>query len=116
VACKIEEDGMEHFLSEVAAQKAADLQARAAAAREARIARREAPATGLRRLGRRFTAAVAECNAAQRRLTELNTSIDRYLPAPNRAPDTYAEFLARTSGSLRREPAADRRLAGQSVR
>jgi len=60
----------------------------------------------LRELGRRLAAVLAECNYAQRRVAMLRTSPDSYLPAPWRAPDTYAEFLFRTSGSLEHEPAA----------
>ncbi len=71
---------------------------------------------GPRRLVRRIGAVLAECNAAQRRMTVLSMSADRYLPEPNRAPDTYAEFLARTSGPLLQEPTAARRLSGKSVR
>jgi hypothetical protein len=113
VACTIEEDGMNHFLAEVASQRMADMQAHAAAVRAARKARRDAPARGLRRLARRTTAVVAECNAAQRRLTELAMSTDQYVLEPDTAPDTYAEFLLRTARTLRREPAADVRLSGR---
>jgi hypothetical protein len=116
VACTIEEDGMNHFLAEVASQRMADMQAHATAARAARIASRDAPARGLRRVARRVTGAVAECNAAQRHLTDLTMSTDRYPLESDRAPDTYAEFLTRTARPLRQEPAADRRLPGRAVR
>ncbi|HEU5418211.1 MAG TPA: hypothetical protein VFV41_11025 [Streptosporangiaceae bacterium] len=69
-----------------------------------------------RQLARRISAVLAECQRAQRRVTELRTSPDRYLPEPGHAPDTYAEFLFRTSGTLRHEPAAARRAAGRAVR
>jgi hypothetical protein len=49
---------------------------------------------------------LAECNYAQRRMAELATAPDRYLLHPDAAPDTYAEFLLRTSGALRHEPPA----------
>ena len=53
------------------------------------------------RLLRRAAAIIAECNDAQQRMIELWLSVDR-----GRAPDTYAEFLLRTSGSRLKEPAA----------
>jgi hypothetical protein len=34
----------------------------------------------------------------------------------DRSPDTYAEFLLRTRGVVRREPPARRRAAGSQVR
>jgi hypothetical protein len=72
--------------------------------------------SALRRLARRIAAAVAECNDAQRRMAVLQTSPDRYLAAPDHAPRTYPEFLFRTSGPLRHEPAAAWRSAGHAVR
>ena len=60
----------------------------------------------LLRLAHGVRAIIAECAHAQRRLTELTTSPDRYLLEPDAAPDTYAEFLFRTSGLLRREAPA----------
>lgn len=66
------------------------------------------PRSAIGRLVRRAAAIIAECNDAQRRMIELWLSVDR-----GRAPDTYAEFLLRTSGTLIREPAAcDRDCAG----
>jgi len=63
----------------------------------------------LRTLARRVGAIVAECNYAQRRAAELQACPDRYLLAPDEGPDTYQEFLFRTSGRLLHEPsAADR--------
>jgi hypothetical protein len=49
---------------------------------------------------------VAECNYATRRMTQLTLAPDRHLADPYAAPDTYAEFLYRTSGILSREPTA----------
>jgi hypothetical protein len=43
---------------------------------------------------------------AQRRMFVARTAMDRYMVHPDAAPDTYAEFLARTSGALTREPSA----------
>lgn len=64
----------------------------------------------LRRAARRIAAIVAEMNDAQRRLTDLRTAQDRYLIEPDKAPATYDEFLARTSGRLLHEPPASRRI------
>jgi hypothetical protein len=65
------------------------------------------PRTGrLRRIARRIRDVIAECAHAQRRMTELATAPDRYLLDPDSAPDTYPEFLFRTSGVLRHEPPA----------
>ena len=50
---------------------------------------------------RRAAAIIAECNQAHQRMIELWLSVDH-----GKAPDTYAEFLLRTSGSRIREPAA----------
>jgi hypothetical protein len=70
----------------------------------------------LRTLARRLGGVVAECNEAQRRTTVLMTSADRSLVVPGRAPDTYQDFLLRTSGPLVHEPPAASRLPGQPVR
>jgi CheY-like chemotaxis protein len=60
----------------------------------------------LRRLVGNIAAAITEMNEAQRRVSALRTAQDRYLLKPDEPPDTYAEFLARTSGVLLREPSA----------
>ncbi|MGD0243818.1 MAG: hypothetical protein ABSB59_26360 [Streptosporangiaceae bacterium] len=76
-----------------------------------------APArTAFGRFGRRVATVIAECNAAQRRLTVLRTAPDTYLDRQGRAPADYAEFLFRTSGMLLHEPPAARRANGQIVR
>lgn len=67
---------------------------------------RSRPGTLLVRFARRARDIIAECTQAQRRLAELTTSPDRYLANPNQAPDTYEEFLFRTSGIMRHEPPA----------
>jgi hypothetical protein len=64
------------------------------------------PAGAVGRLARRAAAFIAECNDAHRRMIDLWLSVDRYPPGSTRAPDNYAEFLLRTSGSLVREPTA----------
>ena len=66
-------------------------------------------------LARRISGLVAECNYAQRRLTMLRTAPDVYLTKGDKAPDDYAEFLFRTSGTLLREPDARHRAYGQFV-
>jgi hypothetical protein len=58
---------------------------------------------------------VSEMNYAQRRVAIRRLAVDRYLPAPDSPPQTYAEFLARTYGPMRHEPAARERDAGRMV-
>lgn len=65
----------------------------------------------LRKLVGRIAAAIAEMNEAQRRMMMLRASLDRYPFQPDEPPDTYDEFLARTSGLLVPEPPADSRTA-----
>jgi hypothetical protein len=66
-------------------------------------------------MAQRVAGILAECNYAQRRMTTLRTAPDAYLITPDRAPDNYAEFLFRTSGTLRREPDASHRARGQFI-
>ncbi len=68
----------------------------------------------LRAVSRRVAAVIAECNYAQRRLAVLRLSPDRYVTQPERAPDTYREFLLRTSGLLVHEPSAAERTLGRA--
>lgn len=68
-------------------------------------------ASRLRRLACSVRDVVAECAYAQRRLSELATAPDRFLSDPDAAPDTYSEFLFRTSGVLRHEPPARTRAS-----
>jgi hypothetical protein len=70
----------------------------------------------LRAISRRVTAFIAECNDAHRRLAVLRLSPDRYALQPDQAPDTYHEFLFRTSGPLAREPSAAERTLGHAIR
>ena len=65
------------------------------------------------RSGRRIADIVAECNYAQRRSFEIMTAPDSYLTERDQAPDTYAEFLFRTSGGLINEPASAQRVHGR---
>ena len=66
-------------------------------------------------MARRVADIIAECNYAQRRMTILKTAPDAYLTTTGTAPDDYAEFLFRTSGTLLREPDARHRARGQFV-
>jgi hypothetical protein len=63
---------------------------------------------------RRMAATVADVfrqmHEGQRRMLVLRTAIDRYHENAGAAPDTYAEFLLRTSGVLLHEPPAHKRL------
>ena len=65
---------------------------------------------------RRISAVISECHQAQRLLTIRRLAYDLCLPEPDAAPDTYGEFLLRTSGPLLREPSARRRRGGHPVR
>jgi len=69
--------------------------------------------TGLVRFGQRITSIVAECNYAQRRVFAVMTSPDHYVTERDKAPDTYVEFLFRTSGGLMDEPARAQRASGR---
>jgi hypothetical protein len=69
------------------------------------------------RAARAVAAVLAECNRAQRRMAELRLNPDRFLlSGGTQPPDTYAEFLFRTSGLLAHEPPADKRSRGRQVR
>ena len=72
--------------------------------------------SALARFARRIAGMVAECDYAQRRMLALRTMPDTYLPDRDKAPENYAEFLYRTSGMLRQEPAAGGRAHGRLVR
>jgi hypothetical protein len=72
--------------------------------------RRNALAKLLVRSARPVRDLIAEYALAQRRLIEVATSPDRYLLHPEVAPETYDEFLFRTSGLLRHEPPARARV------
>jgi hypothetical protein len=71
--------------------------------------------SALARFGRRVADLVAECQYAQRRMSMLTTSPNLYEAARNKAPDTYAEFLFRTSNASLHEPAASGRARGRPV-
>jgi len=59
---------------------------------------------------------IDEMNDAQRRALRARMAYDQFLPNPAQAPDTYQEFLLRTSGPARHEPTAGQRRAGRRVR
>ena len=73
------------------------------------------PARALRRISRRLMQFLQELNYWQRRKAVLSLAPDRYLMNPDKAPDNYREFLARTYGPLIREPSFKARLAGRRV-
>jgi hypothetical protein len=65
--------------------------------------------TTVRRVAGKLADVVHEMNEAQRLMLVPRTATDRYVENPGAAPDTYQEFLARTSGPLLHEPSARRR-------
>lgn len=65
------------------------------------------------RFGKRIASVVAECDYAQRRSFAIMTNPDSYLIDRDQAPDTYAEFLFRTSGGLLHESASGQRPHGR---
>jgi hypothetical protein len=67
------------------------------------------------RLAVKLVELVRELNYWQRRSAILALAPDRHLPHPERAPETFSEFMARTSGPLLREPSWKARLAGRLV-
>jgi hypothetical protein len=70
----------------------------------------------LKGLTRKIAAVIGECQYAQRRMAVLRTAPDLQAIRPNAAPDSYAEFLFRTSGVLLREPSARARQRGATLR
>lgn len=60
----------------------------------------------IRRFARKIADVIADCVREQRTIAELMTAPDRYLTNPDVAPDTYSEFLFRTSGVLHHEQPA----------
>ena len=60
---------------------------------------------------RRIAAVLADCHEAGRLQVALALAPDRQLTNPDRAPETYAEFLFRTCAPLLHEPAARDRAA-----
>jgi hypothetical protein len=68
--------------------------------------------TALRRLAARIGDVFAECDYASRRMLQLRLAADSHMLTPASAPDTYEEFLFRTSGLLLHEPSAKARATG----
>jgi hypothetical protein len=66
--------------------------------------------TTVRRVVGKLADTVREMNEAQRLMLVVRTATDRYIENPGAAPDTYDEFLARTSGALLHEPPARKRI------
>jgi hypothetical protein len=65
--------------------------------------------TTVQRVAGKLADVVREMNEAQRLMLVRQTARDQYVKNPGAAPDTYAEFLARTSGVLLHEPSARER-------
>ena len=66
--------------------------------------------TTVRRIAVKVADVFREMHEGQRRMMVLRTAMDRYHENSGAAPDTYAEFLLRTSGMLLHEPPAHKRL------
>jgi hypothetical protein len=69
------------------------------------------PAWSLIRAARKVRDLVLEMDYAQRRLLIRRLNTDSYMRNPDRAPDTYAEFLMRTRAPLQHEPPASSRIS-----
>lgn len=70
----------------------------------------------VRHVGRAVADVVRECNYASSRLFEIRLFPDLCAAEGNRAPDTYADFLWRSSVALWHEPSAGRRAVGARPR
>jgi hypothetical protein len=70
----------------------------------------------IRRIAHRVSRTVADVSYAQRRVMVLTGAADRWVPDRGKMPETYAEFMFRTSGPLLREPTARHRARGRMVR
>ena len=70
----------------------------------------------VRHAARAVADVVRECNYASGRLLELRLFPDVQAAGWDRAPDTYADFLWRSSVALWHEPSAGRRAAGAQPR
>jgi hypothetical protein len=66
--------------------------------------------TTVRRAAGKLADTFREMNEAQQLMLVLHNAADRYVENPDAAPDTYDEFLARTSGMLLHEPSARKRI------
>ena len=66
--------------------------------------------TTVQRAAGKLAGVVREMHEAQQLMLVLHNAADRYVENPHVAPDTYEEFLARTSGMLLHEPSARKRM------
>ena len=66
--------------------------------------------TTVQRAAGKLAGVVREMHEAQQLMLVLHNATDRYVKNPDAAPDTYAEFLARTSGPLLHEQSARKRI------
>jgi len=69
----------------------------------------------VRRIMKGIISLAEECSYAQRKLLELRMGPERYVFATFHAPDTFADFLYRTSGMLPHEPSAEERARHKHV-
>jgi hypothetical protein len=74
------------------------------------IPRRPEMKTAVLRAAGRLADAIREAHEAQQLMLVKRTAMDRYVKNPDAAPDTYSEFLFRTSGTLVHEPPARKRM------
>ena len=70
----------------------------------------------LRTMARRVAAAFDDYRYAQRRLAQIQTNPNAHVFHPAQAPDTYQEFLFRTSAPITHEPSATQRSLGRAIR
>jgi hypothetical protein len=70
----------------------------------------------VRHAARAVADVVRECNYATSRLRELRLFPELRAACADCAPDTYADFLGRSSMTLWHEPSARRRAAGARPR
>lgn len=75
--------------------------------------RNDSQQPAIRRIAGKIASAVADANYAQRRVLELRLAPDHYVFRDGHAPDSYAEFLYRTSAQLPHEPSARERSGGR---
>jgi hypothetical protein len=66
------------------------------------------------RIARQAGHVLSEMHKANKLASRLILSYG--LVEPDRAPDTYAEFLLRSRNAMRHEPSARRRAAGRGVK
>jgi hypothetical protein len=60
----------------------------------------------------KIAAVIDDCRYAQQRMAALRTAPDRQVMGSSSGPDSYGEFLFRTSGALLHEPSARARRRG----